>query len=313
MCGKLWESFRVALYPVHSQCDHVADPPVNGNIQRQSTGVFLASMSSDQQVRPNPKTFRAVCSMLCMVVAIGLAHSSMLAQTGSPISGTVETKDGQPVQGVYVYGSRSACCPEVPERTTTDKDGWFHLEHPGAVIHLEKENLEPLALVVAPGTSEVRATMELANGDLALPTCGALGPGQKLIGWGHYGVQFEVPERNVKISGGKPDVDYVVYVVKPNGSSAHLELWFGPYAIDLDPEDDLFINSSSFTQRNVTNSRGVIGRDSSGHLRSGGSWRQIAVVGAGAGGARYRDANPEDAALFDQVVNSICQIPYPEH
>jgi hypothetical protein len=235
----------------------------------------------------------------------------MLAQTSSPISGTVLTKDGQPIEGVTVHGSNMTCCPAEFENTTTDKDGRFHLEHPGAIIHLEKENLEPLALVVAPGTSEVRATMEPADGDVALPTCGAFGPRQKRIGWGNYGLQFEVPERNVKISGGEPDVDYVVYVVKAKGSSAHLELWFGPYAMDLDPEDELFIKSVNFTQRNLTNSRGVIGRDSSGHLRSGGSWRQIAVVGEG--GARYRDASPEEAVLFDQVINSICQIPYPEH
>jgi hypothetical protein len=233
----------------------------------------------------------------------------MLAQTSSPISGTVLAKDGQPIEGVRVVSARSRD-PVKLENTTTDKDGRFRLEHPGAVIHLEKENLEPLALVVAQGTSEVRATMEPPNGDLALPTCAAPGLGQKRIGGGNYGVQFEVPERQVKISGGEPHMEYVGYVVKPKGSSAHLGLWFGLHAFGLDPDDDLFINSSSFTQRNVTNSTGVIGRDSSGHLRSGGSWRVTAVA---AGGAIYRDASPEDAALFDQVINSICQIPYPEH
>jgi hypothetical protein len=246
------------------------------------------------------------------VVTVGfLLAPPILGQTESPISGTVTTKDGQPIAGVMVYGSMAkTCCPFKREQTTTNKEGQFRLEHPGAVIHFSKDNLQPQAFVVQPGTSGLRIALEPSTGSVVVPVCGKPGPGQKQIGWGKYGLQFNVPERAGKILGGKPDVDYVRYVIKPKTGEAYLELWFGPCAMDTDPGDDQFINSVDFAQRNVDAANGgVAGMDSWGHLRSGTSWRQTAVVGQG--GSRYRNARPQDASLFDQVVNSICEVPYP--
>jgi hypothetical protein len=209
-----------------------------------------------------------------------------------------------------VYGSFSkTCCPFKREQTTTDKEGHFRLEHPGAVIHFRNENLQPQAFVIRPETSEVRITLEPSTGSLVVPVCGKPGPGQKQIGWGKYGLQFNVPERAVKILGGKPDMDYVRYVVKPKAGEAYLELWFGPYALDTTPDDEEFINSIEFAQRNVVAANGgVVGKDSWGNLRSGGSWRQTAVVGQG--GSRYRSTSLQDTNLFDEVINSMCVVPY---
>ena len=46
-----------------------------------------------------------------------------------------------------------------------------------------------------------------------IPACVDAAKGQRLIGWGKYGLFFAVPKRGVKILGGKPDVDYVKFVI----------------------------------------------------------------------------------------------------
>jgi hypothetical protein len=282
-----------------------------GIFQQESGNVLLLSMSVDLRTKPRLKHLPAVCSTRWLVVTIGLMLPSMFGQTELPIRGTVVTKDGQPIAGVMVYGSMSKnCCPFKREQTTTDEEGQFRLEHPGAVIHFWKDNLQPQALVVGPGTSEVRMTMEPSTESLVVPACGKPGPGQKQIGWGKYGLRFRVPKRAVKILGGKTNTDYVRYVIKPKTGEAHLELWFGPYAMESDPDNDLVINSVNFAQRNVVDANGgVAGKDSWGNLRSEGSWRQTAV--STQGGSIYRNARPQDATLFDQIVNSICLVPYP--
>lgn len=285
-----------------------------GIFQQESGNVLLLGISVNLRIKPSLKRFRAVCSMRWLVVTIGLMLlPSILGQTESPISGTVTTKDGQPIAGVIVYGSMAkTCCPFKREQTITDKEGQFHLEHPGAVIHFSKDDLQPQAFVVGPGTSGVHITLEPSIGSLVVPVCGKSGPAQKQIGWGKYGLRFNVPERAVKILGGKPDADYLRYAIKPKTGEAYLELWFGPYAMGTDPDDDQLINSVNFAQRNVVaSSGGVVGMDSRGHLRGGEIWRQTAVLGQG--GSRYRNALPEEARLFDEIVNSICTVPYPSH
>jgi hypothetical protein len=79
--------------------------------------------------------------------------------------------------------------------------------------------------------------------------------------------------------------------------------------MSTDPDDELFINSISFAQRNlVLSDGGAIGVDSWGQSRSGGTWRQTAALGEG---ARYRGVTPESTRIFDEVVNSVCIVPYP--
>jgi hypothetical protein len=93
----------------------------------------------------------------------------------------------------------------------------------------------------------------------------------------------------------------------------------GPYAMESVPADERFVESEVFATRNVVmppgvirgNEGGRIGLDTVGHVPDGKMWRQMAVLGEG--GARYQDISPENAALFDQIINSACLIPYPEH
>src|SRR5260221_13731177 len=72
-----------------------------------------------------------------------------------------------------------------------------------------------------------------------IPACRRPLKGQSLVGWGKYGLFFSVPKHGVKILGGKPDVDYVKFVIKPTNHDAALALWFGGMAFNPDPPEAL--------------------------------------------------------------------------
>ena len=104
-------------------------------------------------------------------------------------------------------------------------------------------------------------------------------------------------------------MDYIRYVIKPKVGEAYLELWFGPYALNMMPNDEQFTNSDKFEQRNIVDSGGrLFGVDSWGQQHDGRIWRRTAV---GAQGGTYQDVSPEQARLFDQIMNSLCEVPYP--
>ena len=100
------------------------------------------------------------------------------------------------------------------------------------------------------------------------------------------------------------DVDYVVHVIESKKDKSLLEIWFGVYAIDGDPHDDLYINSSTFAERHVRRPGGeIVGTDSWGTLKSGRRWRQTRIVSEA---ARYRDAAPAAIDAFDRIITSVC-------
>jgi hypothetical protein len=245
-----------------------------------------------------------------MVLSVALAlASSLFGQSEQSVKGFVVTKDGQPIAGVLVQGSIwKRCCPYQQDKATTNEKGEFFLEHGGAVVHFSKPDLQPLAFVVKPGTFRVRIVMSPAENQLTVPACVQPDSAHKLVGWGNYGLHFAVPKAGVQILGGKPDVDYVRYVIKPEKNDSYLNLWFGPYSISTEPDDEQFVDSLEFSQRNLATDKGVIGMDSRGRARSGQNWRRTAAFGSG---AVYRDVDKESAALFDKIIDSICWTDYP--
>jgi hypothetical protein len=84
-----------------------------------------------------------------------------------------------------------------------------------------------------------------------------------------------------------------------------MALFFGQFPISRDPEDDLFLNSLEFQQRNVVDPKGQeLGLDSFGKRTNGQVWRHTYIL---AQGGVYQSA-PEDRAVFDGVLNSACRI-----
>jgi hypothetical protein len=236
--------------------------------------------------------------------------TSALAQADFRVSGAITTKDGRPIAGVLVYGSLGKCCPSQREQFTTGEDGAFRLEHPGVVIHLSKEGFEPRSLVLKAPVEPQQIVLQPASEVLRAPLCTPLTRGEKQIHWMKYGVHFKVHKRDVQITGGKPDVDYVVIGIKPKGSDAEMQFWFGPYAIGTLPDDGEFIQSTEFSQRYIVNEKGgSIGLDTRGRLADGRLWRHTAAIAQG--GAVYRNASAQDAQTFDRIIDSICEVPYP--
>lgn len=250
-----------------------------------------------------------VCAVLLSFSIAFLPQSR--AQTESRLHGVVVTADGKPLGGVAVYGSVwKLCCPREQDKAKTNEKGEFVLEHPGVVVHFFKPDMLPLTFVVKTGTTKARIVMNVDKNSLTVPACASADAHHKQIGWGKYGLHFAVPKEGVKILGGEPDVDYVRYVIKRDNSESYLSLWFGPYSMSPDPDDQQFVDSVNFSQRNLTSTKGeLIGIDSWGQLSSGLHWRH---TGAFASGAIYQNADRDSAALFDQIINSICSIAYPQ-
>lgn len=147
---------------------------------------------------------------------------------------------------------------------------------------------------------------------MVVPACRQKGLGLRRVGGGKYGLQFDVPIREVEVLGGKPDVDYVRYVIKAKGGDGYVEFWFGPYAMSSSPEEELLLSSVKVQKRNVVDASGIeVGRDYSGELETGELWRHAVIMLSGKDGARYK-VRPENAALFDRIINSACYVPPPK-
>jgi hypothetical protein len=242
----------------------------------------------------------------------GVCVGQKIQAKHDPITGRITARDGTPVAGVKVSGSEWKCCPSQYDTATTDQNGSFRIEHPGAVLHvLPSEDFQPQVLVVAPHMSTLNVTLDRVGPSLAIAACHDLQRGMERIGWGTNGLQFDVPTHKVKLIRGKSDVDYVVHIVKAKSGDDRVELWFGPYALSSTPDDKQFVESESFAIRGVTmlsgliqgSDGGTVGADVSGHLSDGKVWRQTNV---GLEGARYRNVSPENAAIFDRIIDSAC-------
>ena len=249
-------------------------------------------------------------SAACIALTFGFV---LRAQTETSLHGTVLSEDAQPLAGVKVYGSElKSCCPITRDETKTNERGEFVLQHPGAVVHFQKEHFEPAALVVKPDENGVRIVLRGAAGDMIVASCGKSGHGERQIKWGKHGSpRWTVHKHDVIIRGGKTDVDYVRYVVKSRSGKSFLELWVGVNGYAPDPTDELFTGSLEFAQRNLVNPAGrFVGMESWGRSRDDGRWRWTSAFYAL---ATYHSASPQDAQLFDGIINSMCTVPRPDH
>ena len=147
---------------------------------------------------------------------------------------------------------------------------------------------------------------------MVLPICGEPGGQLRRIGWGKFGPQFDVPSSEFEVLGGEPDVDYVRYLIKPKSADEYMELWFGPYAFNPEPDKELLENSITKQSRKIVTADGKqVGQDSSGKLRTGEAWRHVFLTIGGMEGAEYK-ASTENGLLFDRIIDSACYVPSAE-
>jgi hypothetical protein len=157
-----------------------------------------------------------------------------------------------------------------------------------------------------------QAKPEIPADAMVVPICGKPGSHLRRIGWGKFGLQFDIPTRDVRVLGGKVNTDYVRYLIKPKTGQGWLELWFGPYAFSSHPQDELLAQSVNVQERDVVNTKGErMGVDNAGKLQTGEVWRHTFFMISGAEGARYR-AGQENVPLFNRIIESACYMPFPK-
>jgi hypothetical protein len=236
-----------------------------------------------------------------------LCLPTLLAQRQPTLNGVVTNAEGHPIEGAIVSeGLSKTVSAKQLDHVTTDKDGRFQLAYPGEVIRVRKETFQPLTLVLNSGSFDITVKLMPEHDNLvARPCSNSPARGSRRIGFGPIGARFDIPKKEVEILGGKWDVDYVRYIVRAKSDGGKLEFWFGPYAVSSEPPDEDFLNSVSFEERYVISSTGEhYGLDVSGIQGDGSRWRRTSIVMTG--GGLYDSAQPGDAALFDQIINSIC-------
>lgn len=256
------------------------------------------------------------------VILLGLALAAFCWGQATPqvAQGRVVSEKGVPLQGVEVYGTKDTCCPAAVKSTTTKADGSFSLRNAGAVLHFRQNGLEPFS-VAAREKMPIKVVLKDQGPTLwAIPICGP--ERQSRFGWTF---QFQRP-------AGKPlaeghDVDYTRFALKGK-DGGWLDAWFGETAGSVDPEEKLYLESKSFSERFVNvPSFGIVGIDTRGVSTNGRHWRWVGLNYApGTDGKtllgrhpswhwpllmathmiRYENATESEASEFDKIVDSVC-------
>lgn len=165
----------------------------------------------------------------------------------------------------------------------------------------------------------------------AVSSCKALAPGMTRIGKGMVffkaPFRFDVPTEDFTISENCTDAPPPIcgYAIKPKSGTDYLDIsWgisLGEETIGRRPPDPIRdssgIDSSAFAgKRRIADDEGkTIGEESWGYWGQGERWRRVHLLGrvqARYGSKNEMDArsygsvHARDAALFDQIINSVC-------
>jgi hypothetical protein len=221
------------------------------------------------------------------------------AATDSFVEGIVVAENGQPLQGISVYGSNGNRAPFIREIVKTDKDGHFRLEQPVEVVHIRAVAFRPLAVMVQPGVSELRVVLEEeARNNWVVHACSNAQTRNLLIG----NVKFSIPKRARRKEHRAEDAfSYSVYFSKHSmpvelGSAA----LYDPYVHD----DRWILKSTYFGERWIKDtSDRILGMDAEGETKDGTRWRRVALRDVT---ASYEGISAESAKQYDALIDSAC-------
>jgi hypothetical protein len=259
-----------------------------------------------------------------IVCSFALAIPLDLHCWGQIVSGRVLAKNGDPLAGVEVYGTRESCCPATVAWTITKADGTFRLLMPGTVLHFRRDDLAPISLRVRrPSPTKVVMTDQEAS-TRDIPLC------KDSVG-SRYGwhLRFAPPNTGERLKSR--DVDYERYGLKGQDGGT-LDSWFGMTASSVDAETSLYVHSATFSERFVrVPGIGVIGIDANGVDKNGSHWRWLGIQPYPPANGSYRlthkrldrhwrlmiasdqigyaNASERDQKKFDEIINSACVTP----
>jgi hypothetical protein len=249
-----------------------------------------------------PKSSGSIAARLAVVILFAIVTGKLSAQGPAFIKGVVQTMQGEPLVGVLIHFGST-----VPTHVaTTNAKGEFQVSRAPEVYHFSRNDLQPLALVLKPEAKELTVQMERSSNPLIIRNC-QKPPGKELVGWNNL-LQFLATTSDVNIEYGRVDIDAVRHIITPKRGKVTLELWFGPTSISTLPSDSAFVGSVRHFQRHMAGANGLlVGLDSWGYSADDRKWRHTAM--AGVGGAFYKNATPEEATIFDAILDAPCFIP----
>lgn len=165
----------------------------------------------------------------------------------------------------------------------------------------------------------LRDQKPLAPAVAIVSNCGELKQGRRRIG--DYGFLFDFPANNFNIHEGWGDMPPGPhgYGLRPKNSTSELAISWHSQTMKFGgvPEISALISSGYVEKRRIVDNKGnVIGEDSWGYWE-GERWRRVHLVGwiAATYGSRnkselasYGSVHEEDAALFDEIISSVCRL-----
>lgn len=234
----------------------------------------------------------------------------MLSSTSSAveITGVVKSEDGKPLAGVQIKthapaGPAKIFGIQVAESTkdfeaTTDASGAFKLPAHGRVIYFHRDDLRPLALIVALELQQIEATMEVGSRSLwKIPACTANDKATRA------GVGFMVTSApNVMV---RKDTDrfenggyFFGYQAGPK-----VELMVNWWeSTSLHPQEEFLIESREFSLRKWSSGE-KWGYEYRGIMPDGKMWRRVTLKN---GALAYQGLSKEAAGAFDQMIDDMC-------
>ena len=142
-----------------------------------------------------------------------------------------------------------------------------------------------------------------------IPFCQKPDGGRKSLQWNKL-LAFTLPEKDVKFRRGKVDVDYVRDTIQRKSTSAFMSFWAGPLSFGPEPPKDLVAKSPSFSKRDLQTVDGSrFGTESFGTTSEGTYWRWTFIAFVGINGLEFKVSSRDDAAFFDQIIDSVCILP----
>jgi hypothetical protein len=235
---------------------------------------------------------------------------------GTPLTGTVKSKEGQPLSriSVYSFDDRGTMAPKDGRRfdELTDSRGRFSLRNHGRVVYFGHRDFQPLAKVIDYSTSRVNVVLEAEHNNWDVPLCAGSTAYQKnkdhfvSIQSFLYPSLFLPQPRGVKFKKVR-DVDYELYIFAygPSEQGNVLQGWFGLNAADYSVSAESLVKSTNFKER-WAKFGDVSALEIYGQSMEGKYWRYLSFDTSA---LFYKDASKEAADVFDDMLQKICYQP----
>lgn len=215
------------------------------------------------------------------LLVISKVQDIVTVERKDELSGVVLNHMGEGLPDVIVKWNESLL--DLPAMTRTDPDGRFHITGNPWLLHLSREDLQPMTIRAWPDPTEMRIELrDSKSAEWNILSCADVAKKKKP----RVGKRLQFPE-DVAL----PAKEELLFFQAPE-----IRYWPDPYLIS---------NSPTVVERWIRGSSGkVVGLEFRGRLESGGYWRII--EGATGEVARYRTQSARTVKSFDRILDAAC-------